>query len=139
MLWLLNQLAPRIQQATQPFVNTHPVFQWVQFTSLIFCLDDCVLEQIKRIYFSRESGMNNNLPGRITALFNLAAGTLFHSSFYDDPLENEKFHMQENVEFLPAGSLLLFDLGYFSFPIFDWLTEHFTFFVSRMKAKPASK
>jgi hypothetical protein len=39
------------------------------------------------------------------------------------------------LDSLPASSLLLADLGYFSFPWFDWLTTHFIYFVSRVKAQ----
>jgi hypothetical protein len=36
---------------------------------------------------------------------------------------------------LPPGSLILFDLGYFAFEFFDWLTNEGYFWVSRMREK----
>lgn len=39
------------------------------------------------------------------------------------------------MEDLPAGTLILADLGYFGFAWFDWLTEHGYWWVSRLRAK----
>jgi len=134
ILWLLNHLTPTLRQSTQKFANSHPIFKWVRFTSRVFSIDDTVLEQIKRVYFLDNKKRKTVLPGRLTAIFDLCTGMFHHVSFCQNPRENELHHARENLESLPSGSLILCDLGFFSFSFFDWLTQHFTYFVSRMKA-----
>ena len=43
--------------------------------------------------------------------------------FQPDPHQNEKVLARELVEELPAGTLVVADLGYFGFAWFDWLTD----------------
>jgi hypothetical protein len=133
LCWLLNHLSTKVHQVTEGFVSSHPIFHWVHFTSFVFSLDDSTLDQIKRKYFVRKSGEKSAIPGRLALIFNICAGTIHNVSFYEDPLENEITHARENINSLPAGSLLLVDLGFFQFSLFDWLTDNFTYFVSRMK------
>jgi hypothetical protein len=50
-------------------------------------------------------------------------------------LRNCKQDVLPLLEDLPWRSLLLFDLGYFSFPLFDWLTERGYYCISRYRER----
>jgi hypothetical protein len=53
----------------------------------------------------------------------------------NDPASNDKALAPEIVGWLARASLVVFDLGYFAFWLFDALTEAQTFFVTRMREK----
>lgn len=139
-IWLIRTLAPLVQKQAETFAKSHPAARLAPFADDVYCMDESVLDQIARKYFVRElppkgtKELDSN-PGRICALFNICSGLIHNVGFYDDPGENEKRHAREIAQELPAGGLLLFDLGYFAFPWFDWLTERFTFFISRMRKR----
>jgi hypothetical protein len=52
-----------------------------------------------------------------------------------NPHQNDKVVAQEMVEQLPAQSLLLADLGFFSFAWFDYLTAKGLWWISRLREK----
>ncbi len=49
--------------------------------------------------------------------------------------QNEKVTFLELAHSLEKGSLLLFDKGYFSFPLFDQLTDSGYFWITRQREK----
>ena len=59
--------------------------------------------------------------------------------FQPDPHQNEKVLARELVEELPAGTLVVADLGYFGFAWFDWLTDRGYHWLSRLRAKTSYK
>ena len=55
--------------------------------------------------------------------------------FQPDPRQNEKVLAREMAAELPAGTLVLTDLGYFGFAWFYWLTARCYHWLSRLRAK----
>jgi Transposase DDE domain len=53
----------------------------------------------------------------------------------NDPASNDKALAPDIVRWLARASLVVFDLGYFAFWLFDALSEAQTFFVTRMREK----
>ncbi len=53
--------------------------------------------------------------------------------YAEDPATNDKAFQPQLLAWLPANSLLVFDLGYFSFGFFDALTERGSWFVTRLR------
>jgi hypothetical protein len=138
VLHFLNHLSSKFQTDALSFSKSHPVRQLIPFTQHLYSIDDSVLDDVGRVYFARqlkdEEPALSQSPGRITAVFDVFSGLIERVQFTDDPKENEKAHVREVLRSLPLGSLLLFDLGFFAFSFFDWLTNHSFYYVSRMKA-----
>jgi len=53
----------------------------------------------------------------------------------DDSQTNDKALLPQVLKWLGAGTLLVFDLGYFAFTFFDDLTAQLCFFVTRLREK----
>jgi len=75
------------------------------------------------------------LAGKLHALFDLRYQQWFALRFKDDPKEHDSQQAETMLSFLPKGSLLLADLGYFAFEWFDRLTKEGYYWVSRYKEK----
>jgi hypothetical protein len=63
----------------------------------------------------------------------LVTGKFAQLVYDEDALTNEKNHIRPLIKNFPAHSLVVFDLGYFSFDLFDWITKHGHFFITRMR------
>jgi hypothetical protein len=50
-----------------------------------------------------------------------------------EPAANENRFRDRITAVLPPGTLVLFDLGFYAFPFFDWLSEHQVSFLSRAR------
>ena len=57
--------------------------------------------------------------------------------YTEESASNDKIFAQEILEGMPKGGLLVYDLGFFSFPWFDAFTEQGRYFVTRMREKTA--
>lgn len=71
--------------------------------------------------------------GKLVGLFDLRKQRWSQLEWREDVHENCRVDMLEFLQGLLAGSLLLFDLGYFSFPFFDTLTQRKVWWVSRYR------
>src|SRR5256886_3720863 len=71
------------------------------------------------------------LPGRISALFDLRRQQWVRVEVWQEAVANCKQQARLMLEGLQAGTLLLFDRGYLSFPWFDELTERKLWWISR--------
>ena len=68
-------------------------------------------------------------------LFDLRLQRWVRMHFRADVLAGCNIGVLTLLEGLPTGSLILADLGYFSFPWFDYLTQQGYFWVSRLKER----
>ena len=71
------------------------------------------------------------LAGRIGALFDLRRQQWVRVEVWQEAVANCKQQARVLIEGLQAGTLLLFDRGYLSFPWFDELTERKLWWISR--------
>jgi hypothetical protein len=71
------------------------------------------------------------LAGRISALFDLRRQQWVRVELWQEAVANCKQQAHLMLAGLQAGTLLLFDRGYLSFPWFDELTERGLFWISR--------
>ena len=105
----------------------------------VYAIDASVLDKIKRYLPSLcETPRKDNkdlLPGRIHAAFDLNLQQWTHVLKQENPDQNEKVTAWELIEKLPKQSLLLFDLGYFSFEFFDRLADENYFCITRLRKK----
>jgi len=114
------------------------VAELAPFATGVFAIDDTTLDALARKTewlkgFAK--GALETLGGRLGCALDLVTGCFAEVIYDPDGAANEKNHLWPLVERLPAGALYVLDLGYFSFPIFDGLTERYCYFVSRLRAK----
>ncbi|GCE04850.1 IS4 family transposase [Dictyobacter aurantiacus] len=131
---LLLRVSTGLHAQTQAVAQCD-LLPWV---SHIFALDQTTLDAVqRRMQDVRDEAVDSPrlLVGRLAALFDVRRQQWVRILFREDVFANEKLLVQDVVRGLPAGSLLLADLGYFSFPWFDWLTDQGFFWLSRMREK----
>ncbi len=115
-----------------------PASQLVPWASEVVALDATTLDPVARkLPVLREvaAGDAHLLPGKLAGLFDIRRQQWRRIRYIANPHENDKVAAADMVADLPRGSLVLADLGYFSFAWFDALTHQGYFWVSRLRAK----
>jgi hypothetical protein len=106
------------------------------FASGIFCLDETRLDVLGR-YLKPLRGLSTKDPacfaGKLIGLFDLRSQRWLRLEWREAVQENCRVDMLDFLQGLASGSLLLFDLGYFSFGFFDTLTQWKLWWVSRYR------
>lgn len=108
------------------------------WAAMVVALDETTLDGVARLLPALRgvaAGDVRLLPGKLAALFDLRTQQFVRVDYRTNVHQNEKVAAREVVAGLPAGSLLLADLGYFAFAWFDDLTTSGHFWVSRLRAK----
>ncbi len=136
---VLNDLLPvmhtRWQARQRPLP---PAIQWAQqhFT-VVWALDGSTLDALLRKVGLLRDGEGPVLAGRMAALLDLAS-QLPHRIWYEEDTQAHDQRFWERVlEVVHAGALLLFDLGFLNYPLFDRLTERQVSLVTRVKQNAA--
>lgn len=114
---------------------TAPVQTLASFASGVFALDEMTLDQVKKRLPSLRNSEGAVLIGSITALFDIRRQLWRAVEFHGNSLQNEKVAARGMLDFVPTGSLILADLGYFGFSWFDDLTSGGYHWVSRLRSK----
>lgn len=119
-----------------------PGREWVRalapFATGLYAIDDTTLDALARkvaALAQHPKGAPETLAGRLGAALDLVTGQLAAVLHDADASANEKNHLLPLVETLGAGALVVMDLGYFSFRLFDALSERYVYWVSRLRAK----
>lgn len=106
------------------------------------CIDESTLDAMaRRLPTLRELPRSDSrlLPGKLAGVFDVRRQQWRTVKFRPNPHQNEKVLARDLVATLPAGTLVLADLGYFGFTWFDWLTERGYHWLSRLRAKTSYK
>lgn len=124
-------------------VRLQPVAEdLLSFAVEVVAIDQTTLDAVMR-HLPELRGTKNGdpklLPGRLSGRFDLRRQQWQKIEFTEDAQQNEKVLARQMVEGLKRGSLILFDLGYFAFEFFDWLTDGGYHWVSRMREKTSYK
>ena len=107
--------------------------EYKQF-SAVHIADGSTMEALKkRIDSVKEKG--TQLGGKIMMVVEAMTRLPVKTFYTDDSKANDKRFCEQLLESLPVGGLLIFDLGFFSFPFFDAFTEAKKFFVTRLREK----
>jgi hypothetical protein len=108
------------------------------FATDIFCLDETRLDAVGR-YLKPLRGLKAHDPActasKLVGLFDLRAQRWLRLEWREAVQENYRVDMLDFLHGLSVGSLLLFDLGYFSFGFFDTLTQWKLWWISRYREK----
>lgn len=108
------------------------------FATGIYALDQTVLDPVcSRLKLMRDlpKGHHDLLAGAVGCLFDLQRQLWVKVKFSENSMQNEKPAALELIQGLPQRSLLIFDLGYFSFAWLDALQERTLYFISRLPQK----
>lgn len=109
----------------------HRLAPWA---SQVLALDESTLDAVGRWLPELRGALPGDprlLAGRISALFDLRRQQWVRVEVWQEAVANCKLQARLMVEGLQAGTLLLFDRGYLSFPWFDELTERKLWWISR--------
>ena len=115
-----------------------PACALAPFASHILALDETKLDAvIRHLPWQRQHRLGDPalLAGKLAAVFDIRQQRWLRVQYVADALRNCKLEALALVADLPWHSLLLFDLGYFSFPLFDYLTERGYYWISRYREK----
>lgn|SRR3989441_6584109 len=130
---LFAQVGSYLHEVVSP-----PACSLAPFASCIVALDETKLDAVvRRLPWQRQHRLGDPalLAGKLAALFDIRQQRWLWIHYISDPLRNCKQEALALLEALPWHSLLLFDLGYFSFPFFDYLTERGYWWISRYREK----
>ena len=108
------------------------------FAGDVVCIDESTLDSVSRTLPALRkipAGDSRLLPGKLAGVFDLRNQQWRTVKFQPNPCQNEKVLARELAADLPAGTLVLADLGYFGFAWFDWLTDRGCHWLSRLRAK----
>lgn len=108
------------------------------FATHILCLDETRLDAVGRYLKPLRSLSTNNaacIAGKLVGLFDLHAQRWLRLEWQEVVHENCRVDMLDFLQGFATGSLLLFDLGYFSFPFLDTLTQWKTLLANESKTE----
>jgi hypothetical protein len=98
--------------------------------------DGSTLEALwKRSAALKKAQSSHPLAGKLFMMVEVATHLPVHWHYDPDPHTNEKTIARQWLEALPVGGVLVFDLGLFSFPLFDAFSEQGKYFVTRLREK----
>lgn len=100
-----------------------------------YAVDGSTLEALFRKLQALQDVPEAPLAGHIVAAVDLLSHLPAKICYAEDPASNDKALLPQLMAWLPSNSLLVFDLGFFSFAFFDDLTEAGSWFVTRLRQK----
>jgi len=140
-LRLLQGLLPVFHARWQARQRPVPaVIAWARthYTRRLAC-DGSTLDALIRKVGLRRELPTHPLAGRMTALLDLASRLPWKLWYAPDPNASDQRCWPQILAALPAGALLLFDLGYTNFTMFLQLTQAQVTFITRAKVNLACR
>ncbi len=134
----LQQLFAIVSQLLRERLAPYLHSNLAAFAKEVMALDESTLEQLSRVLPSLRAlpkGDPGLLGGKIAGLFDIRRQQWWRIVFRTEVRQDEKVAARAMVSGLPIGTLILADLGYFSFAWFDDLTAMGHFWVSRLRKK----
>jgi len=131
---LAGYYATRLAERLAPLVQT-PLAAWARE---IVSIDESTLDAVQRWLEplrNRPKGDAALLAGKIAGRFNLRTQQWDYLQYRSNVWANCKVEVLSLLEGLMPGSLILFDLGYFSFAWFDYLTQMGYCYICRWREK----
>jgi hypothetical protein len=118
---LLEQITQVLRERLAPYTQD----TLAPFATAVFALDETTLDKLAR-RLPALRGLPPDDPrllgGTLTGLFDVRRQLWHRVQYRSDWQQNEKVLARTMIEDLPAGSLIVADLGYFGFAWFDHLT-----------------
>ena len=102
----------------------------------LWAADGSTLETLRR-HLKDLHATTTPLGGKMLAVVDLCTRRPQHTWYTTTAQANDKSFCPQLLAALPVGGLVVLDLGWFSFPFFDALTQAGKYFVTRLRAKTA--
>ncbi|HET9918725.1 MAG TPA: IS4 family transposase [Ktedonobacteraceae bacterium] len=134
----LHDLLSRVSAALLLWTRQAVDESLAPFAHTILALDQSTLDAVRRTcqdVRQEEQDSPRLLVGKLAGLFDVRRQQWVRLLFREDVFANEKQFVEDLFGGIQPGSLILADLGYFSFPWFDWLTDQGCFWLSRLREK----
>lgn len=134
----LQQLLQRVSTALLPWTKRFEDQSLAPFAHAVLALDQSTLDAVRRCcedVRQEAKGSPRLLVGQLAGFFDVRRQQWVRLLFRADALANEKAFLEELVAGIQPGSLVLQDLGYFSFPWFDRLSDLGCWWLSRLREK----
>jgi hypothetical protein len=129
---LLPQMLARCSARQRPLPE---VLTWVRERyPAVLAVDGSTLDALTRRVGPLRGATQHPLAGRMTALLDLCSRLPRQVWFDEDPQAHDQRFWPEIQQSLPAGGLLLYDLGYTNFTRFRELTEAGVHWLTRAKS-----
>jgi hypothetical protein len=135
LLDLLPLMHERAQSRERPLPPA--VAYAKQHFSAIYALDGSTLDVLLRKVGLLRDLDKASLAGRIAALLDITSHLPRQVWFEDDSQAHDQRFWSRVIETLDQGVLLIFDLGFLSYPLFDQLTQRGIGLVTRAKHNSA--
>ncbi len=133
LMAVLTALTPHVAQRTRP-LPPHLAAVPARFAGC-YAFDGTTLEALFRKLHALQDNPLAPLAGHLMVVVDLFSHLPQKLWCEEDSQTNDKTFSDRLREWLPEGSLSVFDLGFFAFPFFDALTETRRWFVTRWRAK----
>ncbi len=130
---VLERLPERFAERTRPVPALLERVR-VRFAAC-YALDGTTLEALFRKLKALQEIPEAPLAGHLGAVFDLVSHLPVQVWYAENPATNDKAFLPQLLAWLPTDSLLVFDLGYFAFTLFDALSEAGSWFVTRLREK----
>lgn len=132
LLHILPVLHQRWQARRRPLP---PVLAWTcQRYAAVLAVDGSTLDALLRKVGLLRGAETNPLAGRMMALLDLCSWLPRHLWYEEDAQAHDQRFWPQILAVLPAGALLIFDLGYTNFIVFAQLTAAQITFITRAKS-----
>ncbi len=134
----LHDLLTRVSAALLPWTSPFQQCSLAPFATDVLALDQSTLDAVRRCCQDvREEAKDSPrlLVGKLAGFFDVRRQQWVRLLFRDDVFANEKSFVEELLAGIQPGTLILTDLGYFSFPWFDLLGDLGCWWLSRLREK----
>jgi hypothetical protein len=134
MAWLFAQITDLLVERLEPLMER----RLAPFATDIVAIDETTLDPVQKKLpplRALPTGDRQLLPGKLAGLFDVRRQVWRTVEYVAEATQNEKVLARDLVARVAPGSLLLMDLGYFSFAFFDDLTDDGYFWISRLRNK----
>jgi hypothetical protein len=134
---LFEQVSQVLQERLQPYAQ-----QVATFASEVVAIDATTLDKVLRhlpLLRAQAPGTPASLAGRLAGVFDVRLQQWRYVEYVQNPNENERVSAPALLEHIQRGALILMDLGFFSFPWFDQLTQEGYFWITRLRKKASYK
>jgi hypothetical protein len=132
------QITALLSAWLKPVVEQQSWYGVASFASDVLALDETTLDPVARklpILRYLKKGAVELLPGKLAGLYDVRLQLWRRIDYLPQTLQNCKVHAEAMLAGLAQGTLLLFDLGYFSFEWLDTLSQRKLWFVCRLREK----
>ena len=130
---LFEQVSAVLQERLKPYQQS-----LASFASEVVAMDATTLDKvIKHLPLLRAVANGNAavLAGRLAGIFDVRLQQWRYVEYVENPTENERVSAPSLLEHLQRGALILMDMGFFSFPWFDQLTQEGYYWITRLHQK----